>query len=532
MDIANITNLLSSRIRRLERRLTNFQNTVSVSDQEEKKKEYVWRSFNGTGNNLFNPSWGSSNTPLLRKLLSEYKDGKSTLATRGPFNPNPRLISNNICAIQEGAEIEKNEFNLSDMIWVWGQFLDHEMDLTESNSEEKADIYFQGKFIRFNRSISVPNTIPREHPNQISSFIDASNVYGSDLERAYALRRLDGTGKMKTSENNLLPLNEENLENASLPSNTNTELFLAGDIRANENILLTSIHTIFVREHNRLCDVILQNDSSLEGKDEIIFQTARRIVIGLMQRITYREFLPALLGRYMFSSYTFYNSTINPTITTEFSTIGFRLGHSMISSNIQDSKKEESILLKDAFFNPDYVKENGIAGILHGMSTAKMKKINNFIIDDLRNFLFGSPEHPNLHDLASLNIQRGRDHGIPGYNKVRKAYGLAEKKSFAEITSDTALQQKLSSTYNNNVNYIDPWVGCLCEDHLPGAPVGELIIAILREQFRRLRDGDRFWYQNDENLSSFELDIINNSTLGEVLTRNTDLDFSENVFYV
>jgi len=128
-------------------------------------------------------------------------------------------------------------------------------------------------------------------------------------------------------------------------------------------------------------------------------------------------------------------------------------------------------------------------------------------------------------------IQRGRDHGIPGYNKVRKAYGLAEKKSFAEITSDTALQQKLSETYNS-VNDIDPWIGCLCEDHLPGAPVGELIIAILREQFRRLRDGDRFWYQNDENLSSFELDIINNSTLGEVLTRNTDLDFSENVFYV
>jgi hypothetical protein len=527
MDIANITNLLLSRIRRLERRLTNFQNIP----QEEKKKEYVWRSFNGTGNNLFNPSWGSSNTTLLRKLPSEYKDRESSLAERGTSNPNPRLISNNICAIQEGVEIEKNEFNLSDMIWVWGQFLDHEMDLTESNSEEKANIIFEDKIISFNRSISVPNIRPRQHPNQISSFIDASNVYGSNLERAYALRRLDGTGKMKTSENNLLPLNEENLENASLPSNTNTELFLAGDIRANENILLTSIHTIFVREHNRLCDVIVQNDSSLEGKDEIIFQTARRIVIGLMQRITYREFLPALLGRYMFSSYTFYNSTINPTITTEFSTFGFRLGHSMISSNILDTETGENIQLKDAFFNPEYVKTNGISGILKGISDAKMKKINNFIIDDLRNFLFGSPQHPNLHDLASLNIQRGRDHGIPGYNKVRKAYGLAEKKSFAEITSDTTLQQKLSETYNS-VNDIDPWIGCLCEDHLPGAPVGELIIAILREQFRRLRDGDRFWYQNDENLSSFELDIINNSTLGEVLTRNTDLNFSENVFYV
>jgi hypothetical protein len=226
-----------------------------------------------------------------------------------------------------------------------------------------------------------------------------------------------------------------------------------------------------------------------------------------------------------------YNPTINPTITTEFSTFGFRLGHSMISSDILDTETGENIQLKDAFFNPDYIKINGISGILKGMSDAKMKKINNFIIDDLRNFLFGTPEHPHLHDLASLNIQRGRDHGIPGYNKVRRAYGLTEKKSFSDITSNGELQQKLSETYDT-VDDIDPWIGCLCEDHLDGAPVGELVIAVLREQFRRLRDGDRFWYENDKGLSSFELNIINNSTLGNVLTRNTDIEFSNNVFYV
>lgn len=68
-------------------------------------------------------------------------------------------------------------------------------------------------------------------------------------------------------------------------------------------------------------------------------------------------------------------------------------------------------------------------------------------------------------------------------------------KSFEEITSDKATAHKLQSVYRD-INTIDLWVGGLAEDHLEGAEVGETFHHILKDQFTRLRDGDRFWYQN------------------------------------
>ena len=85
---------------------------------------------------------------------------------------------------------------------------------------------------------------------EITAFIDASNVYGSGEERAYALRTLDGTGKLKTTISevgDLLPYNTPGLANA--PAAT-PNFFLAGHVRANEQIALTAMHTLFVREHN------------------------------------------------------------------------------------------------------------------------------------------------------------------------------------------------------------------------------------------------------------------------------------------
>lgn len=93
---------------------------------------------------------------------------------------------------------------------------------------------------------------PRQQVTEISGFLDASMVYGSDTNRANALRSFTG-GKLKTSGNNLLPLNTAGLANANdagiFPDN---QLFLAGDIRANENIELIAIQTLFMREHNQI----------------------------------------------------------------------------------------------------------------------------------------------------------------------------------------------------------------------------------------------------------------------------------------
>ena len=134
-------------------------------------------------------------------------------------------------------------------------------------------------------------------------------------------------------------------------------------------------------------------------------------------------------------------------------------------------------------------------------------------------------------DLASLNIQRGRDHGLDRYNAIRTAMGLGPKASMSDVSSDSTVAQALLATYSH-VEDIDVWVGGLAEDLMPGAMVGELYYAIIVKQFIALRDGDRFWYQND--LSAQELSIVESSTLAEVIRRNTDVgqEISDSVFIV
>lgn len=127
-------------------------------------------------------------------------------------------------------------------------------------------------------------------------------------------------GKLRTSEGNLLPKNANGG-------------FVAGDFRVDENVALTCFQTIFMREHNRICDVVLQKNPSLT--DEEVFQIARNYVIGLVQHVTFDEYLPALLGKSNFDQFIGpykYDSNANPNVFTEFSTAAFRLGHPLINA--------------------------------------------------------------------------------------------------------------------------------------------------------------------------------------------------------
>src|SRR5204863_625191 len=154
----------------------------------------------------------------------------------------------------------------------------------------------------------------------------------------------------------------------------------------------------------------------------------------------------------------------------------------------------EGISLANAFFNPPELQQQWISPILKYLASDPSSEVDNSITDPVRNFLFGPPGAGGF-DLASLNIQRGRDHGIANYNAVRVAYGLPAVTSFSQISSDPTIQTKLQQLYQN-VDNIDLWVGALAEDHVPGTSTGPLIRAGLIDQFTRLRDGDSFFYKN------------------------------------
>ncbi|MEC9374368.1 MAG: peroxidase family protein [Planctomycetota bacterium] len=509
-----------------------------------------YREYDGSNNNLANTSWGAAHTQLRRESPNAYGDGVWTMGRQSISGP--REISNAVSA-QSGA-ILNNRF-LSDMAWQWGQFLDHDFDHTppagvevENISTPGGDPHFLGAPISFSRSTFDPLTgdlpgNPRQQTNELTAYLDGSNVYGSDSVRAAALRSGVG-GRMATSAGDLLPFNTFGLDNDNGPmGGPASDFFVAGDIRANEQAGLTAMHTLWVREHNRLADAIATANPALN--DEEIYQRARAVVGAKMQAITYNEWLPAMFGDIL-PNYSGYDNSVDATISNEFSTAAFRLGHTMLSPDIQrldnsgNPIPDGHLALRDAFFNPDNISDYGIEPYLKGLANGQAQEIDTKIVDDVRNFLFGPPGAGGF-DLAALNIQRGRDHGIADYNTVRQAYGLAPVASFSDISSDPATQAALASVYANP-NEIDPWVGLLAEDHVPGGSFGETIVAIMADQFGRLRDGDRFFYLNGDDPAGLNsilaelgmtIDDIDDCTLADVILANTSLtNIQGNVFFI
>lgn len=490
--------------------------------------------YDGRNNNLKHPNWGSVGAPLQRRGESQYSDGISKMAFRRPNNPNPRIVSNTICASKVNRD---NPEGLTNLYWAFLQFIDHTLDLTTESHGENVEMVtppndpiLPNATIPFVRSIhkyssGTSECNPREQVNLLTSYLDGGNIYGFDQNRADALREHDGTGYLKTSTNYngqvLPPLNTHELPNAILPNTDPKQYYLAGDIRANENVLLLSIHGLFVREHNLVCDEILERHPKWFGHDDWIYEKARKIVTGKLQWITYNEALRYMFGS-KFKPWTKYNPKINTGITTEFSTVAFRLGHTMLPEVLTVGKSQK-IELKNSFFNPQYVSRHGIDKLLEGGWNQLMKQVDPIISESIRSHLFGSPiiSEDVLLDLAAINIQRGRDHGILDYNSLRKVYGLP-KLNFNEISSEPRVNQKLKYLYKNP-DSIDPWIGGLCECPVGNGLVGPLFRKILKTQFQKIRDGDRFWFENDNDLVISEKEEIKSTYFSDIIRRNTQI---------
>jgi peroxidase len=194
----------------------------------------------------------------------------------------------------------------------------------------------------------------------------------------------------------------------------------------------------------------------------------------------------------------------------------------------QGNDVRDEMPLAQAFFNPLVVEETGVDPIMKYRASSNAEEIDNLVVDGVRNFLFGPPGAGGF-DLASLNIQRGRDHGLADYNSTRAAIGLPKVTSFSQITSDPVLATKLQSLYGS-VDNTDLWVAGLAEDHVRGSNIGPTFQHILVDQFTRLRDGDRFWYERDLNYS--DLTFVRNTKLSDIIKADSGIsNIQSNVFY-
>ena len=128
-------------------------------------------------------------------------------------------------------------------------------------------------------------------------------------------------------------------------------------------------------------------------------------------------------------------------------------------------------------------------------------------------------------DLPAINIQRGRDHGLPGYVKFREACGARPANNFYDLSDTITLRQRtrLQEVYDS-VHDIDLFAGAMSEFPAEGSALGFTFTCILTRQFQDLRLGDRFWYERDTEtaFTAAQLTELRKCSLARVMCDNTD----------
>jgi peroxidase len=498
--------------------------TAQAAPRAELLKQF--RPIGGGGNNLVHPGLNVlPGTPELAIAPLHFAPGtRDGLAAA----PNPRIISNRIAGGigADGQNAESIDPSASAWIYVFGQFVDHDLDLEDTPLTSAAiDIVVPAGDPVFAAGTTIPMTRDTRSPatntivNTVAGYLDLSQLYGSTQAIAASLSNADGS--LASSDNGqALPVVEG--------------VFVTGDPRVMENPELTALTTLFMREHNYWVSTLKAQNASWTGTQ--LYNMAKAITTAEYQNIVYQEYLPVLIGDTL-PPYHGYNPSVNAQVTQEFSTAAFRVGHSEVSDTQEGLDNRGNVVftesLAQAFFNSAQIDEaNGIDPLLRAIGADFSQATDVYTVSALRNLLFAGLVGGGVDqmDLIAIDIRRQYDVGLGTLNQTRRALGLTPYRSFAELTSDPILQKSFSQIYGD-VNQVDLFMGGLAEKHARGAVVGATFQAILADQFARLRSGDRFYWQNQ----GFNVELasaIANTTLGDIIRRNTDttVTLQANVF--
>ncbi|XP_040171209.1 LOW QUALITY PROTEIN: chorion peroxidase [Anopheles arabiensis] len=539
-----------------------------------------YRTANGTCNSKERPyEYGVAMIPFRRQLNPDYGDGISAprASVDGAELPSARQVS-----LEIHRPSYHNDPNFSVMLAVWGQFLDHDITSTAltrawtGSSIECCDpgqpqhpecfpvplgpgdpyyTQYNVTCMNFVRSVPAPTGHfgPRQQLNQATAFIDGSVVYGSDDERMGALRT--GAGgqlrMLRTPDGrDLLPVSTDPLDgcNEQEMNAAGKYCFESGDARANENLHLTSMHLIWARHHNSLARGLARANPHWD--DERLFQEARRILAAQMQHITYAEFVPVIVGNETAGRMGLlpasaggdragdtYNATVDASIANVFAGAAFRFAHTLLPGLMKQTRNPAAsasgIELHRMLFNPySLYARDGLDNALGGAIGTALAKYDQYFSTELTERLFEKADEHLLHgqpcglDLVSLNIQRGRDHGLPAYPRWRKHCHLTPADSWEELERivDPESYRQMRRIYREPAN-VDVYSGALSEAPVRDGIVGPLLTCLIGDQFLRLKQGDSFWYERRRGPQRFteaQLQQIYNTKLSSVICRNSD----------
>lgn len=443
-----------------------------------------------------NSKWGEA-----RRTQFSYIPGHTSATPTGEGLRSARDISN---ILSDQRSDIFNSHGLNELFVFFGQFIDHNIVATPVGHERfdipvpAGDKYFKGKALPFTRSLrGLTGENSNQRPiNTLPSAFDLSAVYGANPLRNSELLEKGPlgrpTGKLKTSEGNFMPLNKKDFQNAP---DISARYFLAGDHRANEHPVLTALHTIFLREHNRLCDEIRTKIPNLSGLH--VYEYARKINIAQFQKVIYEEFYPAIIHRDL-PKYTGYRSTVNPTVSDIFAGAAFRVGHTLVGNELKRRDSSGRFLapisMNELLFRPATTFRSNLDDFVRGAARTRCQEADLKVRDALRNMLFARVAGEDGFDLVALNIQRGRDHALPTFREIQGIFGLPKAASFDQISSNVETANGLQTAYGGNVSSVEAWTGLMAEDKLAGSGMGKTMEAVWRAEFVRLRDGDQFFF--------------------------------------
>ena len=333
--------------------------------------------------------------------------------------------------------------------------------------------------------------------------------------------------------------------------------FLAGDTRANENTALASMHTVWVRLHNfyaqkidlfgRLKGSIFPTIASTQpDRNEIIFQEARKITIAILQRIFYDEWLPKVVD---VPAYSGYKPSTNATIKHGFAAAAFRFGHTLIRNRFErlDNRYNPDprgpLSVRASFFNNRPIVNNGIEPIMYGLfgNNSDAEDFDNTFSFSIGRRLFSRPGNNAFQSLPALNIQRGRDHGLQSYTEYRKLCGIPllpqigsnPFTKFRNTITNPEILRDLQRAYGN-IDHVDLFPAAISETNDGNKLLGRTFGCILSKTFQDLREGDRFYYENDGVVSPLQQAEVKKMNMARVmcLTLRDPLEMQDNLFDV
>lgn len=512
-------------------------------------KYYSIRHSDGKFNDLKQPLMGCTGMRLGRNMPREFT---SVPTDEELLTPNPRIVSEKL--------MKRTEFKPATIVNLlaapWIQFMVHDW-FGHFDSEDhieiplaEGDTWSEDK-MRIHRTLAdTPlHEIDRKFPaykNKNTHWWDGSQIYGSSESQTQILRGNAVDGKLHVEAgdtDHFLPRDHRGIPMSGFTDNWWTGLEL--------------LHTLFALEHNSICDEL--KDKFPFWTSDQLFDTARLVNCALMAKIHTVEWTPAilphpaleiamnanwwgLLGERLYKMWGrvgkgevmsgIPGSEVDHhgapfTLTEEFVSV-YRL-HTLLPDQIefydvQTGKHKETLGMEEIIFEKArQPMENGLTYTdlfySFGISHPGAITIHNFpnFLRDLK-----TPDGKHL-DMATVDILRDRERGVPRYNQFRRLIHMKPAADFEELTGGKKeLAKEVSDIYGGDIEKVDLQVGMLCEPLPRGFGFSDTAFRIFILMASRRLKSDRFLSSDfkPEIYTKPGMDWVQNTSMKDVLTRH------------